>query len=461
MPFELFDSHNHIYMDKFDADRDVMVRRAREAGVVGMACISENIETGRQCAELAHRYPDVVAVVGLHAHEASRDSDEHYAAIKALAQREDKVVGIGEIGLDYHYDFSPRDVQRRVFGRYLGLAHELGLPVVIHCREAYKDAERILREEQRGPYRGVMHCYSGTATQAKTFLDLGLLISFAATVTFKNAETTREAAVAVPTEHMLIETDAPFLAPQRVRGTRNEPALVLDVAEQIAELKGLSVEDVARITTRNARELFGLGAADNEEALAYKIRDSLYLNITNRCTNDCIFCARTSDPVVKGHDLRLAHEPSAEEIVEAVGDPTAYGEIVFCGSGEPLFPLDEVAQAGKMLRERGAKRIRINTNGQANLVHKRNVVPELAAFTDEVSVSLNAPNAAEYARLCQSEFGPSAFDAVKEFIREAAGRIPTVTASVVAVPGLDIEACRTLAEELGAEFRVRAYNEVG
>jgi len=459
MPFELFDSHNHLYFDTFDADRDAVIERARDAGVVGMVCVAEDAATGRRCVELAAQYPEVYAAVGLHPHEAKTDSDEQYETIKALARHE-KVVAIGEIGLDYHYERSPRDVQLAVFRRYLRLAHELGLPVIVHCREAFDDCGRILREEARGSWRGVMHCYDGTADQVPGVVDAGLHVSFAGPITFKNAQKARAAAEAVPTERLLIETDAPYLAPQRVRGRRNEPAYVLDVAEKLAELKALTVEDVARITTRNARVLFGLDLP-RHETIAYKIRDSLYLNVTNRCTNECIFCARTREPVVKGHDLRLAHEPSVQEIVDAVGDPAAHSEIVFCGYGEPLIRLDVVTQAARILRERGARRIRINTNGQANLIHERNIVPELAAFTDELSVSLNAPNAAEYARLCRPSHGADAFEAVKAFIREATKHVPAVTASVVAVPGLDIDACRALAEELGATFRVRTYNEVG
>ena len=465
MTLELLDSHNHLYLDKFDADRDAVIERAREAGVVGMVCVAEDFESGGQCVELANRYPEVYAAIGIHAHKASDDSDEQYAAIKALAQNEEKVVAIGEIGLDYHYDYSPREVQREVFRRYIRLAHELALPIIVHCRKAHEDSLAILREEQGGrgrdSYRGVMHCYSGTAEQARAFLELGFHISFAGPVTFKNAEKTREAAAAVPTERLLIETDAPYLAPQRVRGRRNEPAYVLDVAEKLAELKSLSVEDIGRITTRNARKLYGLDMPSGKGTIAYRIRDSLYINVTNRCTNECIFCARTRDPVVKGHDLHLENEPSVQEILDAVGNPSEHREIVFCGYGEPLIRLDVVKEVGKMLVERGALRIRINTNGQANLVHGRNVLPELAPFTSEISVSLNAPNEADYSRFCRSEFGEKAFEAVVAFIREAAKHIPTVVASVVAVPGLDVEACRALAEELGATFRVRAYNEVG
>ncbi|MBN1917037.1 MAG: YchF/TatD family DNA exonuclease [Verrucomicrobia bacterium] len=459
MTLELFDSHNHLYLERFDEDREAVIERAGASGVVGMVCVSENAATGRRCLDLANAHPEIWAAVGLHPHEAKADSAAHLDETRALA-RESRVVAIGEIGLDYYYDHSPRDVQCDVFRRYLRLAHEVGKPIIVHCRDAFDDCRRILQEEQRGHHLGVMHCYTGTAEQAVPFLDLGLSISFAGPVTFKNARQAIEAAQAIKIERMLVETDAPFLAPQRVRGARCEPAHVLDVAQKIGEVKGLSVEDVGRITTRNARRLFGLGLAEHE-TIAYPIRNSLYLNVTNRCTNACIFCARARDPVVKGHNLRLEHEPGAAEIVAAVEDPKAYKEIVFCGYGEPLIRLDVVKEVAAMLRARGARRIRINTNGQANLVHGRNVLPELAAFVDEISISLNAPSEAEYARLCRSEFGTRAFEAVKEFIREATKRIPTVTATVVAVPGLDIEACRALAEELGAQFRVRPYNEVG
>jgi len=461
MPLELFDSHNHLYARDYDADRDAVIERARGVGVVGMVCVAEDVETGRRCVELASRYPEVYAAVGLHPHKAREDTDEHYAALRELAQAEKKVVAIGEVGLDYHYEHSPREAQRDTFRRYLRLAHELGLPLIIHCREAHDDSLGILREAQHGPYRGVMHCYSGTAEEAQALLELGFHISLAGPLTFKNARKPCEVAAAVPIERLLIETDAPYLAPQRVRGKRNEPAYVTDVAQKLAEIKKLSVEDVGRITTRNARVLFGLGLPASGDTLAYKIRDSLYLNITNRCTNECIFCARTSNPVVKGHDLRLTREPTAQEIIEAVGDPASFREVVFCGYGEPLIRLDVVKEVGKMLVARGARRIRIDTNGQANLVHGRNVVPELAPFADEISVSLNAPDEAEYSRLCRSAHGAAAFEAVKAFIREAAEHIPAVVASVVAVPGLDIEACRALAAELGATFRVRPYNEVG
>lgn len=229
----------------------------------------------------------------------------------------------------------------------------------------------------------------------------------------------------------------------------------------MAALKGLSLEDVARITSVNARRLFGIGAEIPKGKIAYPIRDSLYLNLTNRCSNRCTFCAKNKAFMVKGHDLELSREPEAEELIQAVGDPRRYREIVFCGFGEPLLRLETVKAVAAELKKIGA-RIRIDTDGQANLAHGRNILPELKGLVDAVSVSLNADNAAQYDRLCRSPFGEKGFAAVLEFLREAKKMIPEVVATVVDMPGVDVEACRRLAEdELGVKFKRRTYDEVG
>jgi TatD DNase family protein len=265
---------------------------------------------------------------------------------------------------------------------------------------------------------------------------------------------------AIPVDQMLVETDCPYLAPQAYRGRRNEPAFVRHTAEAIAAIKGLSVEDVARITTLNAFNLFGIGEVDMTSKIAYRIRDSLYLNITNRCTNACIFCAKFKDFTVKGHHLRLEHEPTAGQVLAAIGDPTRYLEVVFCGYGEPLIRLDLIKEVAAWLKKKGV-RVRINTDGQANLVHGRDILPELTGLIDVVSVSLNAPDAETYQRLCRSKFGEQGYEAVKDFLAAAKQHIPSVTATAVGLPGIDLEACRQVAMNLGVEFREREYNEVG
>jgi TatD DNase family protein len=228
----------------------------------------------------------------------------------------------------------------------------------------------------------------------------------------------------------------------------------------VAELKGLSLEDVARITTRNAETLFGIGSKDRKAAIAYRIRNSLYLNITNRCSNHCSFCAKFNDFFVKGHFLHLDREPSFGEVLEAIGDPSGYDEIVFCGYGEPLLRLDLVLQVAAELKKKGC-RIRINTDGQASLVHGRNVPAELAGLVDAISVSLNAADAETYERLCRTPFGAAGFQGVCDFLSEARKHIPLVIASAVTVPGLDIAAVRKLAESLKVQFREREFADVG
>jgi TatD DNase family protein len=295
---------------------------------------------------------------------------------------------------------------------------------------------------------------------AKKVIEMGFAISIAGPVTFPKAAALREVVQQVPIEHLLVETDAPYLAPQPVRGRRNEPAFVRHTAEAIAQIKGLTFDDIARITSFNAMQLFGIGTVPEHGQITYPIRNSLYLNITNRCTAACTFCVRYHTDFVKGHNLRLREEPTADELIKEIGDPKNYAEIVFCGYGEPLLRLDVVKAVAAEVKRRGGK-VRIDTNGHANLIHRRNVLPELAGLVDAVSVSLNAQNAELYNKVSQPTFGIETYEAVKEFIRESKKHIPDVTATVVSLPDVDVDACRIIAGELGAKFRVREHNVVG
>lgn len=191
--------------------------------------------------------------------------------------------------------------------------------------------------------------------------------------------------------------------------------------------------------------------------IVYKIHNSLYLNITNRCSNSCTFCPKFKEYTLKGNDLLLASEPSFEEVMAAVGEPAKVDEVVFCGFGESLIRLDLVTRIARELKRRKNFRIRINTDGQANLVHGRNILPDLAGLVDCISVSLNAPDAATYMRFCNTPFGAEGFRSMCDFISEAKKHIPHVIASAVTVPGVDVDACRALAESLGASFRIREY----
>lgn len=455
----LVDSHAHLDGGQYNSDRDETIQRAHDNGISHILTIGCDMESSAASVALATKHPNIYAAVGVHPHDATEITPESLQQLEELLARP-KVVALGEIGLDFFRDRSPRDIQREAFRQQIRLAKKVGKPIIVHDRDAHDEVMQILDEEDAAEVGGVLHCFSGDVAMAKKCLEMGFYLSFPGTITYPKNEAARAVVRAVPIDKMLVETDCPYLSPQKFRGKRNEPAYVRYTAEKVAEIKGLTIEDVARVTCRNCFDLFGFGDVDQSTKIAYKIRNSLYLNVTNRCTNHCIFCAKFEDFVVKGHELFLEREPSAEEVKQAIGDPSSYDEVVFCGYGEPLLRLDLIKEVAGWLKQQGIK-IRVNSDGQANLVHKRNILPELAGLVDAISVSLNAPNADEYQRLCQSGFGAEGFQAVKDFLRQAPEFIPEVIASAVTYPGVDIAACEQLAEELGVQFRAREYQEVG
>ncbi len=250
-----FDSHAHFDDDRFDGDREELISSLTGLGIGYVANIGADLESSISSVALAERYPHIYATVGVHPHDAEGMSEDTLTELIRLSSHP-KVVAIGEIGLDYYYDNSPRDVQRYWFGRQMDLARELDLPVVIHSRDATEDTIRILKEH---PVKtGVIHCFSGSVETAKIYLDMGYYISFAGPVTFKNATTLSEVAKIVPEDRLLIETDSPYLAPVPHRGERNWSFYVKDVAEKIAELRGTTIEHIAEITTRNAKALYDI-----------------------------------------------------------------------------------------------------------------------------------------------------------------------------------------------------------
>jgi TatD DNase family protein len=457
---ELIDSHAHIYGSEFADDFDEMLARAAAAGISTIIVVAADLASSYQAVELANRYENLYCTVGIHPHDASTVTEESYTQIASLARGNGKVVAIGEIGLDFYRDRSPRYLQEDVFRRFIRLARELDLPLVIHDRDAHDRVMAILREEEAASVGGVLHCFSGDLSMARECSEMGFFISIPGTVTYPSNQSLRDVVSGIKIEQMLVETDCPYLSPVPHRGKRNEPAFVSLTAAKVAELKGLTLADVARITTRNSRQLFRIGSRDQSATIAYRIRSSLYLNITNRCTNRCSFCAKFSDFTVKGHHLLLDHEPTVAEVLAAVGSSPDCSEVVFCGYGEPLLRLDLIKQVATELKRRGLQ-TRINTDGQANLVYGRNILPELAGLIDTISVSLNAADGETYARLCNTPYGEAGFAGVCDFLREAKRHIPHVVASAVTVPGLDTAAVQRLAESLGVVYREREYAEVG
>ncbi|WRP06677.1 TatD family hydrolase [Rossellomorea aquimaris] len=253
----LFDTHVHLNAEQFDEDLEEVISRAREAGVENMVVVGFDRPTINRAMELIEQYEFLYASIGWHPVDAIDMKDEDLAWIEELSNHP-KVVAIGEMGLDYHWDKSPKDVQKEVFRKQIHLAKKVKLPIIIHNRDATQDIVDILREEGAEEVGGIMHCFSGSPEIAQECVDMNFYISLGGPVTFKNAKKPKEVAKEIPLEKLLIETDCPYLAPHPNRGKRNEPAYVKLVAEQIAELKEVSLEEVENITTENAKKLFNI-----------------------------------------------------------------------------------------------------------------------------------------------------------------------------------------------------------
>ncbi|HWN99935.1 MAG TPA: TatD family hydrolase [Blastocatellia bacterium] len=255
------DSHSHIEGSEFDADREAVIQRALDAGVGIIVCVGNGEVANDSHAaafRLADQYPFIYTTVGVHPHEARLLDGEMYAKLADLAQHP-KVIAWGEIGLDYHYDNSPREVQRKAFTKQLRMARERRLPVVIHTREAEQETLAILTDEWKDSgLGGIIHCFTGTRAFAEATIEIGFLISFSGVVTFKNAEDLRDTARRLPLDKILIETDSPFLAPVPHRGKRNEPAYVVETARAIAELREMPIDEFVHATSTNFVRVFGL-----------------------------------------------------------------------------------------------------------------------------------------------------------------------------------------------------------
>lgn len=255
----LIDSHAHIQTKEFSADRARVIEQAGEAGVEKIVVVggAGELSSNDAALQLAHSRPELYATVGMHPHDAKEISDADIKRLEELARRP-KVVAVGETGLDFYYGHSPRETQIALFCRFIRMALDTRLPLVVHNREADRDVAELLRGEGGGKLKGVIHCFTSDYEAARKFLDLGFYLSFSGILTFKSADALRDVARRLPLDRILVETDSPYLAPVPHRGKRNEPAFVRFVAETLARVKGISIEEAARATTYNAQALFGI-----------------------------------------------------------------------------------------------------------------------------------------------------------------------------------------------------------
>ncbi|HVO67883.1 MAG TPA: TatD family hydrolase [Syntrophales bacterium] len=252
----LADSHAHLEMNDFDRDRDEVIRRAAEAGVDLIITVGTTLDDCKKAIAIAGTFKNVYAAIGIHPHEVKDIDEVTYETIKSLS-KSDKVVAFGEIGLDFFRNLSPRDVQVRRFEEQLDLAGEIGLPIIIHDRDAHQETLKMLGR-WKGRHRGVIHCFSGDYRMAEKCLDMGFFISVTGAITFGKSEKLQEVVKKVPVSRLLLETDAPYLTPHPYRGKRNEPAYVIHTAKKVAEIKGVSVEELTSLTYQNTKDVFGI-----------------------------------------------------------------------------------------------------------------------------------------------------------------------------------------------------------
>lgn len=454
----MIDTHAHLNLKDFDEDRRKVIESALSNGVEKIINVGFDLKSSRKSVLLAEEFDQIYAAVGFHPHDAKNLTTESLKKIEELANHP-KVVAIGEIGLDFYRNLSSQEDQIRAFREQIELAKNLNLPIVVHSRQAHDQTLEILKDTNASQVGGVLHSFTGNADHAKMGQDMGFYFGFNGMLTYKESKTVQMAR-GLPIDSILIETDCPYLSPVPHRGERNQPAHVRYVLEKLTDLfSPLTFEDLERITSLSATQLFRLDRKSPPK-IAYPIRNSLYLNITNRCSNSCSFCVRNYTDFVKGHNLRLDHEPSYQEVIGSLNHLEKHGEVVFCGYGEPTIRLDLLKEVAGFLKNKNAK-VRLNTNGQGNLIHKRNIVPELVGLIDTASISLNVDDSKEYDRLCKSEFGENTFEKVIDFAKECKRFLPTTIITFLDMSGVDLKRCEKIAKELGVELRIRHYNKVG
>jgi len=453
----MIDTHCHLDLLK----KEDLEETLKDEGLEYLITVGYDRKTIKNAIRLSEENDHVFCAIGFHPHEADKVKEEDFEWLKELATKYPKVKALGEMGLDFYKDYSDRKKQEEVFRRQIAIARELGLPIVVHSRDAEEETIRILREEKAYEVGGVMHCFTGSYEFMKACVDLGFYISYSGIITYPNAQALREVVKKTPTYRLLIETDAPFLAPQPVRGKPNKPPYIRHTAEILAQLiPNSSFEDVERMTSENAKLLFNL-INGKKETITYVINNKLYINLTNKCNLHCAFCQRERERnfMVKGYWVWVSRDPSVEEIIKEIGNPKKYEEVVFCGYGEPTLRFSALKEIAKWVKEKGG-RVRVDTNGLMFTFLPREKLKELKGLVDVWSVSLNAPDKETYDRVCRPAQA-NAFEMVIDFIKEALKEGFEVVATAVDYDGVDMEKTEELAKSLGAKFRGRVYEVVG
>ena len=448
----MIDTHAHLDFPAFSDDREAVIESCHNNGVNLMVNIGVDLETSKASIALAEKYDYIYAAVGYHPHDSKDLTDDIFDKIAELAKHP-KVVAIGEIGLDFYRDLSPRDIQKKVFIRQLDLAEKLNLPVILHIRQALDETFDILHK--RDINRGILHAFPGNKNEALEGVKMGYYVAFGGPITYPKSNRP-EVAVAVPRSRILTETDCPYLPPQQFRGKRNQPDYIKYVIEKLTEVfPRYSYHDIERITELNASRALNLPLNDPVK-IVYRIGRSIYINLTMRCTNNCYFCPKNSGHHVAGHNLLLNHEPTEKEILSAIENHHDYDEIVFCGLGEPSLRANLMLSLADTLKSKQVP-IRLDTNGQGNVINKTDLAAKMVGLIDSVNVSLNAQDESTYAEICRPQYGGKVYEDVIKFARLCKGHGIETVFSVVDVPEIDVKKCREIAQKEDIPLRVRHY----
>ena len=456
----MIDTHAHIHFPQFDEDREEVIKECEEKldAVITVGC---DLEDSKKAIEVAGQGRNIYASVGIHPHEAKNYSEKDYERLVEIVRSSSRVVALGEMGLDFYRNISPKEKQYEIFKMQVEAARELDLPVIIHTRNAAKEMAEFIKKEFKGELKGVIHCFSGEKVLLEAALDEGLYISYAGPVTYPRNEELRETLRYVPSSRLLVETDSPYLAPQPVRGRRNKPTYVAYTAKVISEYLNLSFSDIDRITTVNAKRLFGIPLTDEEkrERLVYKVGNRLYINLSTRCPCSCKFCFRGVEDYILGYNLNLKREPIAEEYMYRIKNPKVYDEIVFCGYGEPFERFDDLTKIAKWIKKFSKDTpIRVDTCGLGYLITGReDLLDHLKGLVDSFSVSVNASSPEEYYRVVRPSFGKGSWESLLKFIKDAVSKGFKVTITAVDYPGFNKDDFKKLAETLGVPYRIRPY----
>jgi TatD DNase family protein len=453
----LIDTHAHLHFPQFDKDREEIVKECEDKldAVITVGC---DLEDSKKAIKVAESSKNIFASVGIHPHEAKSYGEKDYEKILDLAKSSPKVVALGEMGLDFYRNLSPKEKQYEIFEMQVEAARELNLPIIIHSRNASKETAEFIRTKLKG-VKGVLHCFSGEKELLEAALDEGLFISYAGIVTYPKNNELRETLKYVPSSRLLIETDSPYLSPQPVRGKRNKPTYVAYVAMTIAKELGMSSIDIDRITTINAKRLFDipLNPKEQEEKLVYTVGNRLYINLSSYCPCNCKFCFRGKEDFILGYNLNLKREPIPEEYMYRIKNPKVYDEVVFCGYGEPFERYKALKEIAKWLNRMGATSVRVDTNGLAYLITgNENVLDELEGLIGTFNVSINASNKGEYYKVVNPKFKNS-WESVLKFIKDAKAKGYKVIISAVKYPGFNEEEFKKFAQDLGVDFRIRNF----